>query len=111
MVHLENFGMCVRSEAFCFNKSVLNIYFITRTCISIHTIRQRRYGMHSMDSLSHIFTFSNHELLTQKKDICRNACVFNVILMSIFAPFIFTAYDILRFLTDDKMKKINSRLV
>ena len=67
MVHLENFGTCVRSEAFCFNKSVLNIYFITRTCISIHKIRQRRYRMHSMDSLSHIFTFANHELLTQKK--------------------------------------------
>ena len=63
MVHVENFG---RSEEFRFNKSVLNRYFITRTCISIHKIRQRRYGMHSMDSLSHIFTFSNHELLTQK---------------------------------------------
>ena len=66
MVHLENFGTCVRSEAFRFNKSVLKRYFITRTCISIHKIRQRRYAMHSMDSLSHIFTFSNHELVTQK---------------------------------------------
>ena len=32
-------------------------------------------------------------------------CVFNAILVSIFAPFIKTAYDILRFSTDDKMKK------
>ena len=78
MVHVENFGTCVRSEEFRFNKSVLNRYFITRTCISIHKIRQRRYGMHSMDSLSHIITFSNHELLTQKKMIFVETLVFSM---------------------------------
>ena len=101
MVHLENLGMCVRSEAFRFNKSVLNRYFITQTFISIHKIRQRRYGMHSIDSMSHIF---EPQTSYAKNDNCRNPCVFNAILVSIFAPFIFTAYNILHFSTDDKMK-------